>query len=236
MKKLLTIVGVSMLALSLVLGLALPALAAPEWTKPWAEDFQGKIVKGKVLSVDTANQQFVIKSGEDELTIKVDENTKYYKLSVPGRIMSLARHWKEFRQQNEEAGPSALPQMGLKLKRLRPFGEEAEFSDIAVGDRVVVHAVPLAEENSYLAKRVLITKVTTYASVSGTITAVSPDSIIITPDDGDEITLTYNESTVFILKGIIQVVSGQSARAIYDSDNNIAKTVTVHQEVVEPTD
>jgi len=235
MKKLLTIVGVSVLALSLVLGLALPALAAPEWTKPWVEDFQGKIVKGKVLSVDALNHRFVIKSGDDELTILVDDNTKYFKIGVPGRIMSLARHWKEFRQQNqEEAGPSALPQMGLKLKWLRPFGEEAGFGDIKEGDRVVVWA---EENGNLLAKRVLITKVTTYASVSGTIIGVSADSITIKPaNDGDEITLTYNDSTIFILKGIIQVVPGQSARAIYDSDNNIAKTVTVHQEVVELID
>jgi hypothetical protein len=238
MPKVLTIVGASILALSLVLGTALPTLAAPEWAKPWAEDFQAKIVQGKVTSIDEVNQQFVIKSGEDEVTISVNEETKYYKLPVPGRIVSLARHWMEFRHQNQgEMGEQSQPNNSdipaPSLKRLRPFGEEAKFSDIAVGDKVLVWA----EENSELvAKWVLITKVTNYASVSGTITDVSSTSITIAPEDGDPVTLSYNENTVFTLRGTIQVVTGQSARAIYDSDNLIAKRVSVPQEVVEPTD
>ena len=258
MSKVLKIAGISILALGLVLGLTLPALAASDATPPWADDSQIEVVRGKVISV--GDQKFVIQSGEEELTIKVNEDTKYFKLCVPERIVALARHWMQFRHQNqEELGAPGWQGMGLglqnqvraralvqhqmrlqnqipqpenvplsepqraKLKWLRPFGEEAEFSDIEVGDRVVVW---LAEDG--YAERVLIIKPTTYASVSGTITDISSSTITITPDDGAPVPLTYNESTVFILNGFIEVEQWQYAHAIYDSANLIAKRVTVY--------
>jgi hypothetical protein len=267
MSKVLTIAGVSILVLGLVLGVALPGLAAPDEAPPEADDFQIGIVKGKVIDVDEEYQEyFKIQSGEDELTISVDENTKYFKLGVPGRIVSLVRHWMQFRNQNqEEIGAPDGQDMGLglqnrvrardlvqnqvrlrlqnqisqpetvplpepqqaKLKRLHPFGEESEFSDIEVGDRVVVWLADVAD-GDYLAKRALIIKPTIYASVSGTIDVNSDEeTITITPDEGDPVTLFYNDSTVFILSGFIAVEEGQYARAIYDSDNMLAKRVTV---------
>lgn len=266
MSKVLTIAGVSILALGLVLGLALPGLADSEEAPPWADDSQARIVKGEVIDVD--EEYFVIQSGEEELTISVNEDTKYFKLAVPERIVSLARHWMQFRHQNqEEIGapggqgmgwglqnreralachqmrlqnqisqpenvPLAEPQWA-KMKWLCPFGEESTFGDIEEGDRVVVHAVPLVEENSYLAKWVLIIKPTTYASVSGTIKDVSSGSITIVTDEDGEVTLDYNEGTVFILNGFIAVEEGQYAHAIYygEGDNLIAKRV-----VVEPAE
>jgi hypothetical protein len=253
MPKVLTIAGASILALGLILGLTLPSLAAPEVAPPWFEECEIRIVKGEVLSV--GDGEFDIQSGEKELTIRVDSETKYYKLCVPGRIISLTRHWMQFRHQNwEEIGAFGWGGMGLglqnqvrnialawhqmrlqnqvfpldngdmpepqwaKVKWLCPFGEESAFSDIEEGDRVVVW---LADGDN-LAERVLIIKPTTYASVSGTITDVSLSAIEITPDDGAPVTLSYNESTVFILKGVIEVEQWQYARAIYavyDSDN-----------------
>ena len=257
----LKIAGASILALGLILGLALPGLAAPDVALPWADDFQARIVKGKVLEVREADREFDIQSGEEEPTIFVDPDTKYYKLCVPGRIVSLARHWMQFRHQNqEEIGAPGWGGMGLglqnqvraralarnqirlqnqisqpenmplsepqqaKLQWFCPFGEESEFSDIEVGDMVVVW---VKENSELLAKRVLIIKPTTYASVSGTITDISSSAIEITPDDGDPVPLSYNESTVFILNGFIAVDEGQYACAIYDRDNKIAKRVTV---------
>jgi hypothetical protein len=261
MSKVLTIAGVSILVLSLILGVALPGLAAPDEAPPEADD-SPRIVKGKVLEVREADLEFDIQSGEEVLTINVDENTKYYKLCVPGRIVSLARHWMQFRHQNqEEIGVPDGQGMGLglqnkeralarhqmklqnqisqpeivplsepqpaKLKRLHPFGEESAFSDIEVGDRVVVWLADV-EDGAYLAKMVLIIKPTTYASISGTITDVSSSAIEITPDGDGAVTLTYNEGTVFILNGFIAVDEGQYAHAIYDSDNLIAKWVTIY--------
>jgi len=257
MSKVLIIAGVSILALGLVLGLALPGLAAPEVAPPWFDECEIRIVKGEVLSV--GDGEFDIQCGEEELTISVDGETKYYKLCLPGRIISLTRHWMQFRHQNqEEIGAFGWGGMGLglqnqvrnralawhqlrlqnqvfpldngdmpeppRLKRLCPSGEEAEFTDIEKGDRVVVW---LADGDN-LAERVLIIKSTTYASVSGTIDVdLDEGTIVITPDDGDPVTLSYNESTVFILKGVIEVEQWQYAHTIYDSDNMLAKRVTV---------
>jgi hypothetical protein len=263
MSKVLTIAGVSILVLGLILGVALPGLAAQDEAPPDTGDSQASIVKGKVLEVREADLEFDIQSGEDEFTINVDENTNYYKLGVPGRIVSLAQHWMQFRHQNqEEMGalggqgmrlglqnreralarhqmklqnqisqpeivPLSEPQQE-KLKRLRSFGEESAFSDIEVGDRVVVWLADV-EDGGYLARMVLIIKPTTYASVSGTIEVdLGEGTITITPDDGEAVTLTYNEGTVFILNGFIAVEEGQYAHAIYDSDNLIAKRVTIY--------
>ncbi len=265
--QVLKIAGVSILALGLVLGIALPGQAAPDSAIPWADDSQTRIVKGKVLSVDEGKQQFVIQSGEEEVPISVDDNTKYHKLCLPGRIVSMTRHQMRLRLQNqEEIGAlgwhgmelglqnqernralarhqmrlqNQIPQLdngGMpelkppKLKWLRSFGEGAEFTDIKVGDRVVVAGLATGE-NSYLAERVLIIKPTTYAAVSGTIDVSSEEkTITITPDDGGQpVPLSYNEGTVFILRGVIEVETGQYAHAIYDSDNMVAKRVIVYQ-------
>ncbi len=97
--QVLKIAGVSILALGLVLGVALPGLAAPGSAPPQASDMPPKVLRGKVASIEE-NQEFVIQSGEQELTISVDDDTKYYKLCVPGRIVSLAWHRMEWRHQN----------------------------------------------------------------------------------------------------------------------------------------
>ena len=274
--KVLKIAGVSILALGLVLGMVLPVLAASDSATLWADDSQTRIVRGKVLSADEGNPEFVIQSGEEEVAISVDSDTKYFKLCVPGRIIALAQHRVGLRNQNqEEVRASARHQMGLrqqnqeeirasdqhqarlrlqdricqldnvdtleskrpKLKQLCPFGEEAEFSDIAVDDRVAVWLA--SGENGYLAERVLIIKPTTYARISGTITDVSSvgKTITIEPADGNEaVTLEYNERTIFTLRGIIQVEPEQSAHAIYDSDNMIAKRVMVGMPPIELTE
>jgi hypothetical protein len=185
------------------------------------------VVRGKVLTI--GDQEFVIQSGEQELTISVDGNTKYFKLCVPGRIVALARQQRVLKPQDqlpplEEVNIPKLPRAMLSL--LRRFGEGAEFGDIAQGDRV---AVWLADGDN-LAKRVLIIEPTTYARLSGTITDISSSAITITTDDGEAVILDCNESTVFVLDGITQLEEGQYALAIYDSDNMVAKRVVAHQE------
>lgn len=266
----------SVIALSLVLGLALPALAGSDEPLPWTEDFQIRIVKGTVTEVDEENQAyFKIQSGEDELTVEVDENTRYFMLNVQRPITALLQQFRlrnqerlgtevapglQLRLQNQaEVSAQVGPGMGLGLQnrvragalvqnqaRLRvqnrvaqtedvplpepqpairrPFGEKAEFSDIEVGDRVVVW---LANGES-LAKWVLIAKPVTRARVSGVITGVSSETIEITPEDGEAVTLRYNEDTVFVLNGFIAVEEGQLARAAYDSEHMLAKKVAVY--------
>jgi hypothetical protein len=179
MSRALTLAGVSILALALVLGVAVPALAAPNSAPPMAGNSENELLRGEVIS--TGDQEFVIQSDEEELTISVDEDTRYY-LSVPGQA-ALVRQRLELHQQSQlelrarvgnghglqnrvQAALEArnqlrlqdrltqmkrVPRLGLCcLRGLCPFGEPAEFADITVGDSVVV----LAEDN--LARVVLI--------------------------------------------------------------------------------
>jgi hypothetical protein len=257
----------SVLALSLVMGLALPALADSGEPQLWA-GLKASIVKGEVIYVDQEDQAyFDVQSGENELTINVDENTRYFVLGASGLVTALAQ---QFRLQNQvrlklqnQAGVNAQDEqsMGLGLKNqvragalvqdqarlriqnqlcqmenaplalpqvvgwlwCRPFGTGAGFSDIEVGERVVVW---LADSDN-LAKAVLIVKPYARALVSGTITDVGSETIEITPD-GEAVVLDYNENTVFVLSGFTLVEEGQLARAVYDSESMLAQRVVVY--------
>ena len=121
------------------------------------------------------------------------------------------------------------------LQQLRPFGEKATFNDIEVGDTVGVWMVP--GEDKPTAKLVLIIKPADIGRIAGTITGVSDDSITIDPLNGDdEVTLEYNENTLFILKGIISVETGQFAHAVYNTETMVAKLVRVRTEAPELTE
>jgi hypothetical protein len=107
----------SIIALSLVFGLAVPALADSGGNPSWADDFQARVVKGTVTYIDEADQEyFEVQSGEDELTIEVDENTRYFKLDVPGRVMALAQ---QFRLRNQEESGAQGEQGSGRQNRLR---------------------------------------------------------------------------------------------------------------------
>jgi len=266
------------LALSLVLGLALPALADSDKPIPPTEDVKASIVRGTVTEVDEANQEyFTVQSGEDEIGIRVDENTRYFMLDVPGRITALAQQLRlrnqaevnaqveqnmglvvqnrvragalvqnqaRLRAQNRVAQTETVPVVEPQQARLRvqnrvaqtetvsielqpairyPFSTGAGFSDIEIGDRVVVW---LADGES-LAKRVLIVKPAARAHVGGTITGLTSETITIAPDDGEAVTLCYNEDTVFVLNGFTAVEEGQSARAVYETEHMLAERVNV---------
>jgi len=307
----------SVLALSLVLGLALPALATPDKPLPSTENVKASIVRGTVTEVDETTQAyFKVQSGEDEIGIRVDENTRYFMLDVPGRITALAQQFRlrnqaEFgtpdeqglrlrlhnqaevnaqveqnmglvvqnrvragalvqnqarlraqnqvaqtetvsielqparlRVQNQAAQTETVPVVEPQQARLRaqnqvaqtetvsielqpairyPFSTGAGFSDIEIGDRVVVWLA----DGENLAKWVLIIKPAARAHVGGTITGLTSETITIAPDDGEAVTLRYNEDTVFILSGFTSVEEGQLARAVYDSEHMLAKRVVI---------
>jgi hypothetical protein len=180
MSRALTLAGVSIVVLALVLGMAVPALAAPDSAPPRVCDSESELLRGEVISI--GDQEFVIQSGEEEISIAVDEETRYCQMSVPGALVRqrLELHLQsqlELRarigngqglQNRVRAVVSACNRLRLRtqvalaegtplpkiccLRGLCPFGEQAEFADIAVGDSVAV----LAEDN--LAQVVLITK------------------------------------------------------------------------------
>jgi len=192
--KVLTIAGVSILALSLVLGTAFPVLAASDLALRQASDIHPKILASHIVSLDENQESFVIQCQGMELTVLVDADTQYFKVLIPRKVAALARYRPELKRQNQEK---------LELaERFRRFTQKATFDDIAIGARVAVRAVP--GEDNPLAKLVLIIEPTTYKHVIGTITDVSlvNKTITIAPADGNnDIILNYNEKTRFILRG-----------------------------------
>jgi hypothetical protein len=169
--KVLKIAGVSILALGLVLGVALPGLAASDSASLQASNILPEVLRGRVVSIDDDQGFFVIQSGEQKLTISVDDDTKYFRLYVPERLTALLRHRMQLMQpevqiesvinqtpQLKKRAMEILKHQRPNLKQLRCLGEEATFGDIAVGDRLEVRA--MWGENSYLAKTVVIMKPT----------------------------------------------------------------------------
>jgi hypothetical protein len=182
MSRLLALAGVSVLLMALVLAMAAPALAAPNGPS-LVNDLEDGLLRGEVVSI--GDQEFVIQTGEEEITIAVDENTRYYLSALDQAALVMQRLQLEQQErlelraqvgnghglqnqvrttvlacnqlkfQERLAQGKRAPLLGLCcLKGFCPFGGQAEFTDIAVGDSVVV----LAEDN--LAQVVLITKPT----------------------------------------------------------------------------
>jgi len=223
---------VSILALGLVLGIALPGLAASDSASLQASNILPELLRGRVVSIDEEEEFFVIQSGEQKLTISVDDDTKYFRLYVPERLTALLRHRMQLMQPEVqiESVINQMPQLKKRameilkhqpnLKQLRCLGEEATFGDIAVGDRLEVRA--MWGENSYLAKTVVIMKPTTYARVSGTVSNIDEANmeIAIEPlssssaEDG-EIILAYDSHTTFILRGTPGLQEDEKVVAIY---------------------
>jgi hypothetical protein len=127
--KVLKIVGVLALALSLVFGLASPALAAPpHWTPPQVGYMPPAVLVGEVVSVDEGKTFFVIQSGSREVTVSVDSDTRYYEALVPWRAIPPARIMMELGQESQEGlglGQrlhSFVGKAGSLFKALVPWG------------------------------------------------------------------------------------------------------------------
>ncbi len=155
-----------------------------------------------------------------------------------------------------EMAPSRLPfgpSRGIPgywqrlLKWLRQFGEEASFDDLAVGGRVAVQVVP--RNGNPLAKLVLIIERAPdhREHVVGTVTDIDEADKTITIEPTTEaaalttaetedtvVVLTYDNDTVFVLRGTPSLEEGMKVRAVYvDTDDGLlAKRVMTR--VVEP--
>ena len=249
--KIWKVAGVSVLALGLVLGLALPALAAPpDWAPPQADHvlpklLRGEVIEVEVIEVDEGETFFIIQSHGQEVIILVDGDTQYFKVSVPRRVVPLAKHQLglvEQVQENSGLRQQAQARLELRLESqeglglggwLRPFGEEASFDNIAVGSRVVVRTVP--GEDNPLAKLVFIVEPTGCGHILGTITDISSGDKTITvapADGGDDVVLSYGDRTHFILRGVPGLEGGELVRVVYDEEK-MAKVVSM---VVEDLD
>ena len=116
--KVLKIGGVLALTLSLVFGMALPALAAPPgWALSQANPVPPKVFRGEVVGVDEGKTFFVIQFQRWELIVSVDEDTQYFKAVIPQKVVPLARGLIGLHQQSQG-------RFGLK-KRILSFVEKA---------------------------------------------------------------------------------------------------------------
>lgn len=210
-----------LLVAGLTVGLAVPTLAAPGRTANKTSP-PANIVKSKVISKAADNSSFMIESANQTSIIRVDKNTKYFKLTrpLPRALTAITDELK-----NLERG------LGLKkgildrediledkngtgnIVSLFRFGKKATFADIAVNDTVIVRLMP----NENLAKEVLIIKAPRIQSVRGTINIVG-SSLVITKSDGTNVPLTWDANTRFVLKGLIAVPNGYPATVIYNID------------------
>ncbi len=118
MSKVLKIASALILAaVLLVVGVALPGLAAPDETAPQEDTPRPRMLRGVVASVDDENQEFfTIKDGD--ITVFVNEDTKYFKLTVPRRLLALRRPRMAPMQLEgqEEVGLGIRPAVPMKLK------------------------------------------------------------------------------------------------------------------------
>jgi hypothetical protein len=218
--------------MTMVTGMALPALADNE-LKP----ITGlRLVQGEVMSLSSDNSTIVIQNGNQQpVTIKVDSNTKYFVVpagKASAVINSNAVKNKTIDKKLNKVQPpqsQAVEEQGITTNcgndsnGLDRFGKQAQFSDIQVGDRVIAR-VKTADN---LATQVLIIKAPAIQRVKGIITAVSDNSITITPTNSTAVTLSWNGETRFVLKGLISVQNGQYASAVYNRNTMKAQTVDV---------
>ena len=106
--KVMKIVGVSALAVGLVLGLASPALAAPPNRVPLqVSQMPPRLLVGEVVSINANQQIFVIQSGLQEVTVSVDGDTQYYEAPIPWRVIPPVRRMVELRQQSQKKANSS---------------------------------------------------------------------------------------------------------------------------------
>lgn len=232
-------IGIPFLVITtLVMGVALPVLADNE-SKP----ITGRVVQGEVISVASDNSTFVIQNGsQQQVTVTVDSNTKYFIVpagktssainNVTVKEKTAANKANQVKPKQSQAAelkePGITANCGNDSNLLNRFGKETQFSDIQVGDRVIAQ-VKTADN---LATRVLIIKAPVIQRVKGIITAVSDNSITITPANGTAVTLSWNGETRFVLKGLISVQNGQYASAVYN--RNTMETQTVDVQVAAP--
>ena len=143
-------------------------------------------------------------------------------------------------------GQGIVQRIRARLAQLRPLCEEANFDDLNTGDRVTILLAPLAGntpatevEEELTAQVVYIIKPSVWERVAGTIESLSDDSIAIKPaNSNDTVTLTYDENTIFTLKGFTSVETEQFAHAVYNTETMMAKVIKVWPEepiLLQPT-
>ena len=223
--------------MTLVMGTALPVLA--DSTSKLVSTL--RLVQGEVISITSDNSTsdnstIVVQNGnQQQVTIKVDSNTKYFVVPAGKASAAINSNTVKVKKVDQKVNKVQPPQSqaveeqaitancGNNSNGLDRFGKEGQFSDIQVGDRVIAQ-VKTADN---LATQVLIIKAPAIQRVKGIITAVSDNSITITPTNGTAVTLSWDGKTRFVLIGLISVQNGQYASAVYNRNTMTAQTVDV---------
>jgi len=248
-KKALWVGLVLTLAIGMVAGTALPVMAAQAEKAVAKGKVLQNIMRGEVTGKDSSS--FKVKNGKGEETnIQVDPLTKFYVVPGLSKVADVIKQQtgpKQIQAQEkvnngmaarkatsgilskikEDAGPKAEGKGIIAqddLKWLEKWGSKAGFTDLAVGDTAVVYPVPTASVPT--AKIVLIIKKPVIMQIKGKIEAVGGGTVVIAGET--KITLSYDQDTVFVLKGVIAVAPGQTAQVSYDSEKMLAKRVTVN--------
>lgn len=129
--KVLKVALVITLAVGLILGATLPGLANSDEPAPQVESkSQPRMLKGQVSSIDETEELFTIQAGEQSIDIKVNEGTRYFKLTAPLRGLAALRQHRMVSSESQDRirdRASAIPmkfkahsQM-LSLRRGKPF-------------------------------------------------------------------------------------------------------------------
>ncbi len=220
---------------ALVMGLAVPALAAVSSGTAPAAAPSIHTVQGKVISI--AASSFAVEAGiQASVTINVDQSTKYYQISMGKAQADVNTTIAQDNRQAQRVG-KPLPTRANDLKNahipanwrdnlgwLETFETATKFTDIQVGDRVIARTT---NDGNNLAKQIIIIKAPVIQQIKGTITAVSANSITITPTSGTAVTVNLDAKSRVTLTGLILVQNGQYAVVTYNHNTMVAQLVNV---------
>ena len=226
-------IGVLFMAITaLVVGMAIPALAA---TTANTANSALHTIQGTVSTISTSS--FTVQTGNQApVTINVDQNTKYYQMSMgKAQLNANTSVDKDNRQMQKEGKVQPPKANDLKnahipdnwretLAWLDKIDTSTQFSNIQVGDRVIARTT---NDANNLAKQLLLIKAPVIQQIKGTISAVSANSITITPASGTAVTLNLDGKTRVTLKGLILVQNGQYAIVTYNRTTLVAQLVNI---------
>lgn len=225
-RKVLKVTSIFVLAVILTLGLVISGVTASAQTPTPPELHDGmledSVTFGHVIEKSEDGNSFTMQAdGQDEVTVNVDEDTSYIIVVIPPESTKvLVDILEEFLSEGFLMSMQRLPETFTGEGTLFQI---ASFEDLVAGDMVLVEF----DDSEGIASDVIIVRPADMHRVRGNITEVNDSSITITPEGGDPLTLTWNEDTLFWLRGVIAVESGQIASIIYNTNSNQALFVVI---------
>lgn len=123
---------------------------------------------------------------------------------------------------NEQGAQGFFNKVKSWFGGLPRFGQKAGFNDLEAGDGLIIRLMP----NEDLATQVLIIRPSNIKKISGLVEKVGSVTFTVNPEQGDNVTLTFNADTQVMLKGALAIADGQWATVVYkarDNDNLAVK-------------